>query len=680
MSPFTFSDVSPSPTPSPGPSSPLLLPRDTLPHEAGLLALSASDEAKYVGPSSGIGFARMVFADSSNLGLDSPKFGHDLRDPEKRPLDPGAEPVQMPAMDVCAQLSKVYFETVHLQYPFLHQPTFEGCLQAVCHGEAAARLPPGYLMTTARFHIFLVLSIGAHIMSTRTGGRPGGCNSDGYYTEALRLSDAIVLTGTLQGAQSSLLLAMRSLYVAEGWNLWYLNAIIMATCTELGLHRKVNDLAGEQSCASSKAALKRRVFWCAYSLDRSLGVALGRPFTIRDESFDAELPHDTDNDEELSNLALGTHFPIVQSIEASRHMFGCSIFIFRILKILSNITTTIYRASPPPPGGGGGSDGNGPFGSDLSDWQSATYQQLFHLQAEIRSSLGPARRVSGSNPAQYAGNQLAELKIHEAIQLLYRPSQVLPRPTPFALQQCFQSAVEAIRIYARPKRYSEPPYPYTRLTEHSIFLSGLTMLYCHRTCREVRETAANDFLAEEIRSCSMLLGDLAQFWPTAQKSRARFDQLAQSTLAFASATSSARMLSPYGGPRRCSASSARPFADSHSLEVPSMGTPSLASSPATHSSVPDWYGMAAAPADVRPGTRQNVEIGCWAVSQAPAATHPPWGELQLTPEDMMISGVEGVQPIVGQADMDLLDMVGGDTAMWGIDSQQQQQQQRQRQR
>ena len=599
----------------------------------------------------------MVFADSTaSLGPDFPKFGHDLRDAEERKPTTGLEPIQIPAMDVCAQLSKVYFETVHLQYPFLHQPTFEGCLQAVCRGEPAARLPPGHSTTTAHFHILLVLSIGAHIMSTRTGGRPGGFNSDGYYAAALRLSDVVALTGTLQAAQSSLLLAMRSLYVAEGWNLWYLNAITMATCTELGLHRRLHDLGGGggQGSGSSKAALKRRVFWCAYSLDRSLSIALGRPFTIRDDSLDAELPRDTDNDEELSNLALGTHSPIAQSIEASRHMFGCSIFIFRILKILSNITATIYRASP-----------SGPGGSDLSDWQSTTYQQLFQLQSEIRSSLGPARRVSGSDPAQYAGNQLAELKIHEAIQLLYRPNQLLPRPSLFALQQCFRSAVETIRIYARPKRYNEPPYPYTRLTEHSIFLAGITMLYCHRTCREVRETAANDFLSEEIRSCSMLLGDLAQFWPTAQKSRARFDLLAQSTLAFASATASARMLSPHCGPRRCSTSSARPFADSITLEVPSIGSPSLASSPS-------WYDAM----DARPGAGQSIGIGGWAVSQAPPTAHPSWGELQLTSEDMMISGMEGVQPV---ADMDLLDMMGNDPVMWGIDSQQQQQQQQQQQ-
>ncbi|KAF8251737.1 hypothetical protein K440DRAFT_512956, partial [Wilcoxina mikolae CBS 423.85] len=366
MSPFTFSDVGPSPTPSPGPSSPLLLPQDTLPHEVGLLSLSASEEAKYVGSSSGISFARMIFADSG--GVDFQKSDEDPRDLKRHIPSSAVEPVQPPNMEECLLLSKSYFETVHLLYPFLHQPTFDMCLQAVCRGEAA-RLPPGFSMTTARFHVLLVLSIGAHIVSTRMG-RHKGLNSEGYYAAALLLSNDITLTGSLQGAQSSLLLAMQSLYATNGRNVWYLNAIIMATCIDLGLHRKVQDIPGEQC----KAALRRRVFWCAYSLDRSLGVALGRPFSIRDESFDVEFPQDTDNDEELSNLSLGTHpSAIPQSIGVSRAIFSYSICIFRIIKILSSIKVTIYRVSSTVPPS---------WNADLPEWQMKTYRQLLELQEQ----------------------------------------------------------------------------------------------------------------------------------------------------------------------------------------------------------------------------------------------------------------------------------------------------------
>jgi len=658
MSPFTFSDVGPSPTPSPGPSSPLLLPRDTLPHEVGLLSLSASEEAKYVGSSSGISFARMVFADSG--GVDLQKSDEDLRDFKRHIPSSTVEPIQLPKMDDCLMLSKSYFETVHLQYPFLHQPTFDGCLQAVYYDETT-NLPPNFSLATARFHVLLVLSIGEHIVSTRSGRHRD--LSEGYHAAALLLSNNITLTGSLQGAQSSLLLAMQSLYAMNGWNVWYLNAIIMATCVDLGLHRKVQDVPGDQC----KAALRRRVFWSAYNLDRSLGVALGRPFSIRDESFDVEFPHDTDNDEELSNLPLGTRPPTVsQSIGTSRASFSYSIYIFRIIKILSKIKVMIYQVSPSTPSS---------WNADLPGWQMEIYRQLLELQEQIRTSLGGMRRASGSCSGQLTGGQLAELKLHEAIQLLFRPSPIFPRPTAYALQLCFNSAVEAIRIYNKPKRYSEPLYPYTRLTEYSIFLSGITMLYCHRTCREVQDAVANDFLAKEIQSCSFLLADLAQHWPTAQKSRARFDALAHSTLAYSSATASSRMLSPHDGPRRSSGGSVRSFADSHTLEVPSMAT-ALGSSPSSHGSVSEWYGAGVGmpPAGGGGGGGggggdQGVDIG-WMQNQS-------W-DLQMAPEDIMISGME--ETTAGApADMDIMEnLMTGDTTMWGMDSSQQQQQQQQR--
>lgn len=39
-----------------------------------------------------------------------------------------------------------------------------------------------------------------------------------------------------------------------------------------------------------EAECRRRTFWCAYTLDTYLSVALGRPRTFHDEDIDTELP------------------------------------------------------------------------------------------------------------------------------------------------------------------------------------------------------------------------------------------------------------------------------------------------------------------------------------------------------------------------------------------------------
>jgi len=639
MSPFTFSEDGPSRAPSPAPPSPLMLAQDTpaLPHEVCLLALSASEEPKYFGSSSGLNFARMVFGDDRTDLQDC-----DLEGLERHAPVVDAEPAPLPTMEECRLFSKTYFECVHMQYPFLHQPTFDACLRAVCrardHGDVGG-LPQGFSAPVARFQASLVLSIGAHIVSTQRGRN---FNSEGYYAAALRLAGDVSFTGSLQGAQNALLLAMRSLFATGCRNLWYLNAVIMATCIDLGLQRRF------EMVDQNKAALKRRVFWCAYSLDRNLAIALGRPFSLREESIDVDLPQDTDSDEELLNLSHPSGIP--QSIGTSRGApFSCSVFMFKIMKIISSIKSTMYRVSPSA------------ATWDIGEWQIKTYQQLLDLQDQARSSLTLMRRGSGL-PSQVAGSQLVELKLHEAIQLLFRPSPIFVHPTPFALDKCFHSAVETVRIYYKPKRYNDPSHhPYTRLTENSIFLAGITMLYSHRTCREVREKAGNEFLAEEIRCCSQLLADLAQLWPTAQKSKTKFDSLACSTLAFSSATASSRMLSPHDSARRASGGSVRAFAESQTLEVPSL-TPLVPPAPPQPSiSNNGWY---AAEVGAPPGS-PNPDL--WVAESS-------W-DLQPSAEDYMINAMEGIQP---GTDMDILaNLISDDTTMWGMEPPDQQQEQQQ---
>lgn len=569
FSPSTFSD-GPSPAPSPAPSSPLLpspllLPQDPISQDVGLLSLSAVEEPKYVGPSSGISFARLVFHDGQEADFRPVEYDPANRD--VRPVVGGsgrrwagidAEPAVPPSLEECSVLSSTYFSTVALQYPFLHRSQFEACLEAVHLAENGApyQLPRGYSIAVARFHVFLVLSIGANIHSSRVGHY---MDSEGYFASAMRCVDDITLTGSVQAAQSALLLAMRSLHATGGLNLWYLNAIIMATCIDLGLQRKIISFHGQD-----QAAIKRRVFWCAYALDRNLGISLGRPFSLRDEGFDVDFPDEGDNDEELNypnSLSIGSGMP--SSTGVARTSFSGSIYLFRMTKILSNIKTTIYRVAQPFVG---------KWPVDLSDWQSSVHRQLVELREQARAALGASRRGSGSNGSHLGIGHMVELKYYEAIQLLFRPSPAFPRPTSPAFQQCFTAAIETIRIYTKLKRYGE--LQYTWLTAHSIFLSGITMLHVHRTCREIQTQTANEVLVEDIRSCSSLLESLATRWPIAQRSRAKFDALAQSTLLLASTSSSSRMLSPHDGARRASSSSShgRVFSDfpSQTLEVPSM--------------------------------------------------------------------------------------------------------------
>lgn len=62
----------------------------------------------------------------------------------------------------------------------------------------------------------------------------------------------------------------------------------MRVCTELGLHRKVHYGMAKQS-DPYLMEIRKRNFWSAYLLDRSLCITLGRPFTIAEHDIDAEV-------------------------------------------------------------------------------------------------------------------------------------------------------------------------------------------------------------------------------------------------------------------------------------------------------------------------------------------------------------------------------------------------------
>lgn len=57
-----------------------------------------------------------------------------------------------------------------------------------------------------------------------------------------------------------------------------------------------------------EAECRRRTFWCAYTLDTYLSVALGRPRSFHDEDIDTELPACVE-DEELRTDHISTSTP-----------------------------------------------------------------------------------------------------------------------------------------------------------------------------------------------------------------------------------------------------------------------------------------------------------------------------------------------------------------------------------
>jgi hypothetical protein len=245
-----------------------------------LVSLSPGSDLRYIGPSSGFFFAKLVLACAARHEQRNSNLLNRSKD-----VNDKARAASALAMDIfqvssrtlpstlehAVQLSMTYFETMHMQYPFLHQPSH---LKAIEHVYRTDNPSPG-----AAFQVNMVMAIAATDLSRRFKLPLSG---EGFCANAMKYFDQICVESSLSGLQCLLLLMMYALQSPSmAFNRWYLNYQCIASVVDLGLQRNVK--AGN-TMSILVQEMRTRVFWVVYSLDRTLGTIMGRPIGLRDEA------------------------------------------------------------------------------------------------------------------------------------------------------------------------------------------------------------------------------------------------------------------------------------------------------------------------------------------------------------------------------------------------------------
>jgi hypothetical protein len=226
-----------------GPSQPLA-------HEVGLLSLGSSGDPKYLGPSSGVTFARLIFAAAPQTqGLQSSWTAGENNIVYHRA---GAQPTApLPGIDEAQYFISAYFEVFQPLYPFLDEAGFRNLVDPIYRqmsnpeGLASPMRPtvtgvPPNEMRLAQ--LFLVLSLGSRVLEYKFST---DFSADGYLAAAMQLVARLQLHDSIPGIQTMLLLALNSFSSPTGLNAWFLKSTIIASCLDLGLQRK--ELMSESS-------------------------------------------------------------------------------------------------------------------------------------------------------------------------------------------------------------------------------------------------------------------------------------------------------------------------------------------------------------------------------------------------------------------------------------------------
>ncbi|KAJ6093565.1 hypothetical protein N7486_008854 [Penicillium sp. IBT 16267x] len=502
-----------------GPSQPLA-------HEVGLLSLGSSSDPKYLGPSSGVTFARLIFAAAPQTqGLQSSWTTGEINNVYHQA---GGQPTApLPSLDEAQYFVSTYFEFFQPLYPFLDEPGFRNLVDPIycqiSNLEGPAN-PVGPTPTSvlpnemSLAQLFLVLSLGARVLEYKFST---DFSADGYLAAAMQLVARLQLHDSIPGIQTMLLLALNSLTSSNGLNAWFLKSTIIASCLDLGLQRK--EPMKDAQAASTRSQVRSGIFWSAYSIERTLSTVLGRPLTLRDEAIDIEFPGAAGLQQSVQQREFGSA-PSNLGLSNKRARldpspFAAAIYSFRFDQIVAEIKLIIYRVSQSPT--------DFPWPTDREACQTRLYLKCKSLLDEIMVSLPHHGSSANMMLSSGATLQTLKLKYYHCIMLIFRPSPAFPRPTEHALKMCFEGAFETIRIHAELHRFANMTNSW--LTAHSVFVAGITMLYCLWVSHQVRLQTAFQTFTHQASSCSKLLQALAKTWSLAENARVKFDRLVQIT-------------------------------------------------------------------------------------------------------------------------------------------------------
>ena len=526
---------------------------DKLVNNLGNVSVQGTSDARALGSASGISFARVVFA---AVKSSVPQQTGSERAASKKALTadaasgggstmrdsffglhskPTIKPAPFPDMQLGRKLVDLYFEHTNPQIPILHRGEFMALFERVYTKSAKERTPRElYLLN-------IVFAIGSGIIMDSSGTDNAAyngqdetmeesprtkrtklsgsqqCQPEEYHSSAIVHLESFLGTsaateghgGGLEELQAVLLLAGLALLRPVAPGLWYIIGVALRLSVDLGLHVEDGDpdldtldvkMETGRAASSSRLGrrqwtrdLRRRLWWCVYSLDRLVSVCVGRPFGITDQVITTEFPSLLDDRDITTSgfLRPSLEYSPPTSKLVTHHYFRLRLLQSEILQVLQYRQAQQTRLQ-------GANQGNqymhtalpSPFLQhfhSFRDWRADVDHRLREWKAEAPTQ--PETGVS-FNPLFF------DLNYWQGVIMLYRQALAVPAPlaeelsastgedvqSPSALhkeleedeQVVFMKVAQAgqtvLKLYRQLHRLRLVNY--TFLATHHLFMSG----------------------------------------------------------------------------------------------------------------------------------------------------------------------------------------------------------------
>lgn len=407
-----------------------------------------------------------------------------------------------PTDEVGDALQDAYFAHRWPALPFLHRSSFEErhfapCLTLKWRADKVSL-----------FLSLMVMALGAIDMSRL--GLDSHIDHQHYFALAVEYcSQALANANDLETIQGFLLVAQYAINESRSVSSWHVTGQAIRMCIDQGLHRQTN----AESNDIIFAEMKKRVFWCAYSIDRNVSIALGRPCAIADSEFDVPMPRPL-IDETMTGRS--PQQPAQDGRISSRLDVATFIHIARLRMIQSRIQTIFYPAVAPDESKIMANELRADFRAQLDQW--------------LASSPSGSTLVTST----FESSEWFQIAYSHSILLLYRPSPLGPEMDQTMLDICAESAISLISSYS--SLYAKKKITYTWIALHALFMASVTMLWTIWISPEIRSKTRKNVVRSNVMSCLALFDVMGDTWPLASRCYEIFDRLGNATLALYTST------------------------------------------------------------------------------------------------------------------------------------------------
>ncbi|OAP55799.1 hypothetical protein AYL99_09951 [Fonsecaea erecta] len=473
----------------------------------GFVALSPNS---YLGTSSGFQLAKLVKSAMNVPALVStPTRESRLRTDriaasENSTQQPGSDtPVfaEMPTDEMGEELTSTYLLKVYPKHPFLSKNR----VHALNRDRASLMAAHQSQSKEARLSrldyaiLHLVYAIGARYLQLADDNSYPSPES--HYAAALTEIDIISDVRSLENLEAMLLLSIYQLRSPTGPGVWWMIGTTMRHCLDGGLHRKTNNLSNLLD------QRRKRIFWTAYMLERSVARTVGRPYSVSDRDIDVALPANIEDWYETEEEITAA---IAQSLANPHRITSltAAIHIIRIQQLESKISHTVCRVDKP-----------------ISELNPHKITKLRNALEEWKAAIPYVSHPEKEGKLPYSTTDYHMIQYHKALVLLFLPLLPSLSPSHPDFRLFAYSAGQICQMYKRLHN-NQSYISFSLLALHANFVAGLALVYCF--CLDPTLFDAN--FSSDIRACSTMLYAISERWPAARKVRNAFESLVSATI------------------------------------------------------------------------------------------------------------------------------------------------------